>query len=82
MSWMHRTSLLSTPLQSWTCIITLCKSGNALERVQRVHEPAYLWDITFCTRWFFKNVLGEEGDDDEDGGEGEEEEGEEEEVEE
>ena len=24
--------------------------GNALERVQRVHEPADLWDITFCTR--------------------------------
>ena len=21
--------------------------GNALERVQRVHEPADLWDITF-----------------------------------
>ena len=28
-------------------------SGNALERVQRVHEPADLWDITFCTRWFW-----------------------------
>ena len=25
-------------------------AGNALERVQRVHEPADLWDITFCTR--------------------------------
>ena len=25
-------------------------TGNALERVQRVHEPADLWDITFCTR--------------------------------
>ena len=25
-------------------------SGNALERV---HEPADLWDITFCTRWFW-----------------------------
>ena len=24
--------------------------GNALARVQRVHEPADLWDITFCTR--------------------------------
>ena len=24
-----------------------CASGNALERVQRVHEPADLWDITF-----------------------------------
>ena len=26
------------------------QAGNALERVQRVHEPADLWDITFCTR--------------------------------
>ena len=26
------------------------KAGNALARVQRVHEPADLWDITFCTR--------------------------------
>ena len=25
-------------------------AGNALARVQRVHEPADLWDITFCTR--------------------------------
>ena len=25
-------------------------TGNALERVQRVHKPADLWDITFCTR--------------------------------
>ena len=24
-------------------------TGNALERVQWVHEPADLWDITFCT---------------------------------
>ena len=24
--------------------------GNALVRVQRVHKPADLWDITFCTR--------------------------------
>ena len=23
------------------------EAGNALERVQRVHEPADLWDITF-----------------------------------
>ena len=39
-------------------------SGNALARVQRVNEPADLWDITFapadfeafstwCTRWFW-----------------------------
>ena len=27
-------------------------SGNALAQVQRVHKPADLWDITFCTRWF------------------------------
>ena len=27
-------------------------TGNALARVQRVHKPADLWDITFCTRWF------------------------------
>jgi hypothetical protein len=26
------------------------KAGNALARVQRVHAPADLWDITFCTR--------------------------------
>ena len=24
--------------------------GNALARVQWVHAPAVLWDITFCTR--------------------------------
>ena len=27
-------------------------TGNALARVQRVHEPADLWDITLCTRRF------------------------------
>ena len=27
--------------------------GNALARVQRVYEPAGLWNITFCTRWFW-----------------------------
>ena len=26
-----------------------CFTGNALARVQRVHEPADLWDITLCT---------------------------------
>ena len=34
---------------------------NALEWVQRVHEPADLWDITFCTRRFrrikFQKIL-------------------------
>ena len=28
----------------------LLGSGNALALVQRVHEHADLWDITFCTR--------------------------------
>ena len=28
-------------------------AGNALVRVQRVHAPADLLDITFCTRWFW-----------------------------
>ena len=27
-------------------------AGNALARVQRVHEPTDLWDITLCTRCF------------------------------
>ena len=26
------------------------EAGNALALVHRVHEPADLWDITFCTR--------------------------------
>ena len=29
---------------------SLQQAGNALARVQRVHEPADLCDITFCTR--------------------------------
>ena len=44
------------------------KLGNALARVQRVHEPADLWDIIFaptdfeasstmCTRWFWDPEL-------------------------
>jgi len=28
-------------------------TGNALAQVQRVHKPADLWGITFCTRWFW-----------------------------
>ena len=28
------------------------EAGNALARVQRVHEPVDLWDITFRTRTF------------------------------
>ena len=31
--------------------------GNALERVQRVHAPADLWDITFCTRRILTEIL-------------------------
>ena len=38
----------------WSACETLVKfgaySGNALARVQRVHELTDLWDITFCTR--------------------------------
>ena len=30
--------------------VRIILSGNALARVQQVHEPADLWDITFCTR--------------------------------
>ena len=36
------------PLTLYTYIL-----GNALAEVQRVHKPADLWDITFCTRWFW-----------------------------
>ena len=28
-------------------------NGNVLTRVQRVNEPVDLWDITFCTHWFW-----------------------------
>ena len=28
-------------------------AGNALARMQRVHAPTDLWDITFCTRRFW-----------------------------
>ena len=38
------------------CVINI-PPGNALARVQRVHEPADLWDITFCTRWFWDPEL-------------------------
>ena len=34
-----------TPVHSLTKIF----AGNALAPVQRVHAPANLWDITFCT---------------------------------
>ena len=39
----------------------LLRPGNALERVQRVHAPADLLDITFCTRRistdFFRGLI-------------------------
>ena len=52
---------LSSTMSSVGCLLTdsvlpdswKLRAGNALERVQRVHEPADLWDITFCTRWFW-----------------------------
>ena len=28
-----------------------------IARVQRVHEPTKLWDITFCTRWFLRLLV-------------------------
>jgi hypothetical protein len=40
-----RVLLRSNILNTWC-------TGNALERVQRVHEPLDVWDITFCTRRF------------------------------
>jgi hypothetical protein len=40
-----RVLLRSNILKTWC-------TGNALERVQRVHEPLDVWDITFCTRRF------------------------------
>ena len=33
-------------------VLPLFYAGNALARVQRVHEPAELLDITICTRCF------------------------------
>ena len=53
-------SLISESFSFWLkspkqrCQITTLSiflgAGNALAQVQRVHEPADLWDITFCTR--------------------------------
>ena len=31
--------------------------GNALAWVQRVHEPADLWDIAYCTRYYYVHPL-------------------------
>ena len=32
--------------------ISIPGTGNVLARVQRVHKPVDLWEITFCTRRF------------------------------
>ena len=43
-------------LQTVVCerpLLAYIHPGNALARVQRVHEPVDLWDITFCTRIFW-----------------------------
>ena len=37
-------------LDSYNMAFDIVVAGNALARVQRVHKPADLWDITFCTR--------------------------------
>ena len=42
---------VATALKRWLGGRIVC-AENALVRVQRVHEPADLWDVTFCTRWF------------------------------
>ena len=41
-----------TLTEQYVVLCSVTVSGNALARVQRVHEPADLWDITFCTRLF------------------------------
>ena len=48
---MHNVWKCSKSVSSFGC--TLIIAGNALARVQRVHKPAGLWDITFCTQWFW-----------------------------
>ena len=37
-------------VHTYTHLNKMYVSGNALAQVQRVHKPADLWDITFCTR--------------------------------
>ena len=37
----------------WISMRIFTFTGNALGRVQRVHKPADLLDITFCTHWFW-----------------------------
>ena len=56
--WMYLNTyiLQSDIIYNQACIIVLEQvfiTGNALARVQRVHKPTNLWDITFCTRWFW-----------------------------
>ena len=48
-----RPALKTDRKDGWVLTKSCHLSGNALARVQRVHEPADLWDITFCTRWFW-----------------------------
>ena len=45
-------SCLALPSKRALLIIMSSLSANSLARVQRVHKPADLWDITFCTCWF------------------------------
>ena len=40
---------VATALKRWLGGRIVC-AENGLVRVQRVHQPADLWDITFCTR--------------------------------
>ena len=49
----HIFLLYSPTMQAAVGHWVLLWAVNALERVQRVHEPADLWNITFCTRWFW-----------------------------
>ena len=57
--WLHMNSPSTLlVLSSWLLTVhrscyRVSKSGNALERVHWVHEPADVWDITFCTRRFW-----------------------------
>ena len=46
----RRTGKLKNKTLSWSDLVS---SGNALARVQQVHKPADLRDITFCTHWFW-----------------------------
>ena len=45
----YEESLVSSNLNQKIFRFHCVRPGNALEWVQRVHKPADLWDITFCT---------------------------------